>query len=139
MGRARSTAGTDGFNQVFGAHRGSAAGNALAAREREREGLLRERATVNEHARKFAVVVTMRDDNRRYVVAEEDEEEVRGLAGVSESELKAVYSQSWGGFGGQWLRGFGRVDEMYRTLSFAEVKKVAEIERSKVWGRERSR
>ena len=37
-------------------------------------------------------------------------------------------------FGCQWLRGPGRVDECYRTLSTWEVVAVARVDRSKTWG-----
>jgi hypothetical protein len=85
-----------------------------------------------------AVVVTVREGGRRrrYVVALEDEQELRRFVGHSAQQLQ----DELGGraalltFGAQWLRGPGRVDEMYRSLSMAEVVRVAVVDRSVVWG-----
>ncbi len=83
---------------------------------------------------KPAILVTVRD-SKRYVVAQEDEPMFEALVGLSEAELATRVSQSLGGFGAQWLRGYGRVDEMYRSLTLREVVKVAEVDRERVWGR----
>lgn len=69
---------------------------------------------------------------RRYVVAQEDEDEIRKYVGCAESVLDRQW-QVW--FGAQWLRGMGRVDEMYRSLSLSETVKVEEADRARVWGR----
>ncbi len=67
-----------------------------------------------------AIVVTVM--RKRYVVDQSDEHEFH--------DGKIPYA-----FGGQWLRGYGRVDEMYRLLSGAEVTKIERIDRTKVWGK----
>ena len=71
-----------------------------------------------------AVVVTLREGgkSRRYVVDQADE-----------SDFDNGRVPHW--FGGQWLRGYGRVDEMYRSLCGDEVVKVERLDRAKVWGR----
>jgi hypothetical protein len=84
---------------------------------------------------KPAVLVTLQESTRRrYVVAREDEDELRVLVGKSKAELAALHGQRFG-FGGQWLRSMGRVDEMYRSLSLDGVVKVEEADRARVWGR----
>jgi hypothetical protein len=82
---------------------------------------------------KPAVIATMRD-RRRYVVAQEDEAEFAELVGLRGEALADRVQYARGGFGGQWLRGYGRVDEMYRSLSMREVTKVATADRARVWG-----
>jgi len=96
-----------------------------------------------------AVVVTVRHNKstRRYVVSTEDESLFDGLSGalISESRPGARDSEveeRFGGmgavltsFGCRWLRGYGRVDEMHRTLSMIEVIKVERIDRRRVFGR----
>jgi hypothetical protein len=96
-----------------------------------------------------AVVVTVRGGktSRRYVVATEDESVFDGLSGVLRPESRRGASDSeveerFGGmgavltsFGCQWLRRYGCVDEMYRTLSVIEVTKVERIDRHRVFGR----
>lgn len=37
-------------------------------------------------------------------------------------------------FGCRWLRGYGRVDEMYRTIGSYEVIKVERVDRNRVFG-----
>jgi hypothetical protein len=72
---------------------------------------------------------------RRYVVVE-DEETIRPYVGRSEAEL-ARLSRGPNGMtpiGCQWLRAFGKVDEMYASLSLYEVVKVEEVDRARVWG-----
>jgi hypothetical protein len=86
-----------------------------------------------------AVLVTVehRSGRRRYVVDRADEEQLRRYVGKSQAEL-AELSRGMGGmlgFGCQWLRGYGRVDEMAATLSLYEVVKVEEVDRRRVWGR----
>ena len=78
------------------------------------------------------VLVTVREGSktRRYVVAQEDEEMIRPLVGMDRSEWE--HEHAW--FGAQWLRGFGRVDEMYRSLGLYDIVKVEEAPRAKVWG-----
>jgi hypothetical protein len=83
-----------------------------------------------------AILVTV--GGRRYVVAEEDELTFHNIpdgkydydprnygAGI----LDKVF------FGAQWMRKYGKVDEMYRSLSGYEVTKVARVPRSRVWGK----
>jgi hypothetical protein len=85
-----------------------------------------------------AIVVTLQEGGRRrrYVVALEDEQELRRFVGHSAQQLQ----DELGGraalltFGAQWLRGPGRVDEMYRSLSMADVVRVSVVDRSLVWG-----
>ena len=83
---------------------------------------------------KPAVLVTLAEGSRsrRYVVEQEDEHEFDGLVGLSAQELRRHLSWRTP-FGGRWLRGFGRVDEMYRTLSGEEVIKVEHENRDRVW------
>jgi hypothetical protein len=74
---------------------------------------------------------------RRYVVVE-DEETIRPYVGKSQAEL-AELSRGPNGMtpiGCRWLRAFGKVDEMYASLSLYEVVKVEEVDRAKVWGHE---
>lgn len=85
-----------------------------------------------------AVLVTVRHGSgqRRYVVDLADEEALRPYVGMTQAELAEASRGMAGtlGFGCQWLRGFGRVDEMTRTLSLHEVLKVEEAPRKRVWG-----
>lgn len=91
---------------------------------------------------------------RRYVVAAEDEHyfarvrmgkvpEPKGTPAAggtvrtpSVAEVRQAREEHLGRFyfGCQWLRGFGRVDEMYRTLGTWEVVKVERLPRDRVWG-----
>lgn len=96
-----------------------------------------------------AVVATVASGGRRrrYVVAMDDEGLFNGLEGALRPESRpgacdAAVDVRFGhmgaaltSFGGRWLRRFGCVDEMHRTLSMAEVVKVERIDRAKVWGR----
>ena len=73
---------------------------------------------------------------RRYVVIE-DEETIRPYVGKTEAEL-AELSRGPNGLtpiGARWLRAFGKVDEMYASLSLYDVVKVEEADRRRVWGR----
>jgi hypothetical protein len=80
-----------------------------------------------------AVVVTLPNGGgkgRRYVVSREDESMFDGIN--TPADFEETYG--WRGwFGGQWLRSYGRVDEMYRSLS-GPVLKIERIDRRKVWG-----
>ena len=96
-----------------------------------------------------AVVVTVTGGRtkKRYVVAVEDEHLFEGLSGVLRSESRhgacgGEMDQRFGhmgagmtAFGARWLRRMGVVDELYRSLSMAEVVKVERIDRGRVWGR----
>jgi hypothetical protein len=104
--------------------------------ENASEDELRTIVKVLQRAReKPALLVTV--NGRRYVVDQEDEAAVRSLVGLSADELKdRVYGAAGRvAFGARWMRGYGRVDEMCRTLSLWEVTKVAEADRARVWGR----
>jgi hypothetical protein len=85
-----------------------------------------------------AVLVTVKHGGfrRRYVVDRADEEQLRDYVGKSETELAELSRGMRGmlGFGCQWLRRYGRVDEMHRSLSLHEVVKVEQANRAKVWG-----
>jgi hypothetical protein len=96
--------------------------------ERAAIAAARERANA-----KPAVIVTMRD-RRRYVVDQEDEPHLVALAGLNAEALRRRVEHAAGGFGGRWLRGYGRVDEMHSYLAFYEVTKVATADRDRVWG-----
>lgn len=107
-----------------------------------------------------SVVVTVEEgrSTRRYVVVAEDEylfasvpngkvpvaEGTPALGGTTRppsiSDVRHAREQHLGrfGFGCQWLRGLGRVDEMYRSLSTWEVVKVERIATARVWGSARS-
>jgi hypothetical protein len=76
------------------------------------------------------VVVTMTNGpgkTRRYVVDRKDEDIFAGRPDASGAKFQALYGQGHLGkfgreyFGGQWLRGPGRIDEQYRSLSGAEI------------------
>ncbi len=77
-----------------------------------------------------AVVVTvdLGGTKRRYVVATEDESIFAGAPDGPFSDGRPFY------FGAQWLRGFGKVDEMYRSFGLYEATKVERFDRKKVWG-----
>jgi hypothetical protein len=84
-----------------------------------------------------AVVVTVREGSRhrRYVVAQEDEQALRRFVGHTPEQLATDLGQMGTvlfAFGGQWLRGPGRVDELYRSLSLADVVKVEAVDRDRV-------
>jgi hypothetical protein len=94
------------------------------------------------------VVVTVRGDRtkRRYVVSVEDESLFDEFSGVLRPESRSGARDSdveerFGGmgavltsFGCRWLRRYGAVDEMHRTLSIIEVIKVERIDRRRVFG-----
>ncbi len=63
------------------------------------------------------VIITMREGskNRRYVVAHEDEYMFASLKDGPITREDRFDGPSFH-FGAQWLRGPGRIDEMYRTL-----------------------
>lgn len=96
-----------------------------------------------------SVVVTVDNGRkRRYVVASEDEHLFAGVptGPINGGKVEAdddVFEVRWAredalgrfSFGCQWLRGMGRVDEMYRTLSTWEIVKVERIDATRVWGR----
>lgn len=65
----------------------------------------------------MAVIVTMREGSkdRRYVVASEDAYLFDGLPSGPIKRLDRFDGPHFH-FGAQWLRGPGRIDEMYRTL-----------------------
>jgi len=100
------------------------------ATEEERAAITAARQRANA---KPAVIVTMRD-RRRYVVDQEDEPRVIELKGLNAEELHRRVENALDGFGGRWLRGYGRVDEMQRYLAFREIVKVATADRARVWG-----
>ena len=75
-----------------------------------------------------AILVTI--GRRRYVVAQEDE----WLFDAIKSSADLPYLQRYGAFGCQWLRGYGRVDECYRTLGFEEITAITRADRKRVWG-----
>ncbi len=95
-----------------------------------------------------AVVVTVRGGKtaRRYVVAVEDESLFDGLSGAMRPESRpgardSGFEERFGGmgavltsFGCRWLRRYGALDEMHRTLSVIEVTKVEHIDRHRVFG-----
>lgn len=90
---------------------------------------LRVIAQIAERARnKPAILATV--GKRRYVVAQEDEHVFDGFVpGENVQGMSGMVS-----FGCQWMRSYGKVDEMYRTLSLWEVTKVQRVDRAKVWG-----
>lgn len=79
-----------------------------------------------------AIIVTADYGKRRYVVAQEDEYLFNGIPNGSFDPQG--HPHGWWVFGAQWLRGYGRVDEMYRTLSSSDVSKVERVDRKRVWG-----
>jgi hypothetical protein len=88
--------------------------------------------------KRIAALVTVRHGGgrRRYVVDLADEEALRPYVGKTEAEL-AEASRGMAGmlsFGCQWLRAFGRVDELARTLSLDEVLKVQEAPLARLGG-----
>ena len=72
-----------------------------------------------------AILVTI--GHRRYVVAQEDERDFDSI--TDPAALPRMLA-----FGGQWLRGYGRVDECYRLLSAYEVTRITRVDRRRVWG-----
>ena len=83
-----------------------------------------------------AIVVTLRNGGRRYVVCQEDEHLFADLVGLDQAELAERASRAvLVPFGAQWMRAYGRVDEMYRSLSLSEVRSVRTVARERVWGR----
>lgn len=82
-----------------------------------------------------AILVTLRTGGRRYVVCREDEHLFEDLVGLDEAELaERVGRAVLVAFGAQWMRGYGRVDEMYRSLSLGEVTSIKTADRARVWG-----
>jgi len=83
---------------------------------------------------KPAVVVTLQEGSkqRRYVVYQEDE---YLFEGIHTPEAFQASHGRFAYFGGQWLRQYGKVDEMSRTLSSSELVKIQRVPRNKVWGR----
>jgi hypothetical protein len=75
------------------------------------------------------VVVTLKNGSktRRYVVDRRDEGYFAGRPNATGAKFAALYGTGYTGrfgplhFGGQWLRGPGRIDEQYRSLSGAEI------------------
>lgn len=85
----------------------------------------------NQRARP-AILATI--DGKRYVVAEEDEHEFENIPdGPLGTGFDNPLDRVW--FGGRWMRGYGRVDEMYRSLGGYEVTRIQRVDRDKVWGR----
>jgi hypothetical protein len=84
-------------------------------------------------ATKPAIVVTLDIDNRRYVVDQADEHLFEDTPDGPTPEDR--YDRPRFDFGARWLRQYGKVDEMHRSLGGYEVKKVQRIDRAKVWGR----
>jgi len=96
-----------------------------------------------------AVVVTVRNGktSRRYVVDLEDVTLFDGLSGTLRPESRrgardSEIEERFGGmgavltsFGCRWLRSYGKVDEMHRSLGVIEVAKVERIDRRRVFGR----
>jgi hypothetical protein len=83
-----------------------------------------------------AILVTLRTGGRRYVVCQEDEHLFDDLVGLDEAQLaERVRHSLLVPFGAQWMRGYGRVDEMYRSLLLREVRRVTTADRARVWGR----
>jgi hypothetical protein len=80
------------------------------------------------------LVTTQTEGGRRYVVSQSDEPIVLGLIGLSSAELaeRVKYSNAY--VGARWMRGYGNVDEMYRSLGVHEITSVRTADRSKVWG-----
>jgi len=105
----------------------------------------------------MAIVVTVKHynkGNRRYVVVSEDEglftdvptgkvpepegtPASNGVRPPSISDIRSAREERLGrfSFGCRWVRAFGKVDEMYCTVSTWEVIKVERITDAKVWGR----
>ena len=81
---------------------------------------------------KPAVLVTVQEGSkkRRYVVASEDRDEVLAYRDTDPDDRPWMFY-----FGAQWLRGYGNVDEMYRSLSMSDVVKIEIADAAKVWGR----
>lgn len=78
------------------------------------------------------VLVTVQEGSkkRRYVVASEDAAEVLAYRDTDPDDRPWMFY-----FGAQWLRGYGNVDEMYRSLSMTDVVKIETADAGKVWGR----
>jgi hypothetical protein len=76
------------------------------------------------------VVVTVTNGpgkTRRYVVVREDEDIFANRPDATGTKFAALYGTGYTGkfggqyFGAQWLRGPGRIDEQYRSLSGADM------------------
>lgn len=101
-------------------------------------------AVVRRVLAKPAVVVTVKESGRRcrYVMAMEDEQELRRFVGRTHEQIEAELGRLGTGlfwFGARWLRAPGRVDEMHRSLSMAEVVTVEAVDRDLVWGHHASK
>jgi hypothetical protein len=85
-----------------------------------------------------AILVTVGrgGSRRRHYVVVEDEEAIRPYVGKSHAELAKLRRGPNGmtPIGCQWLRAYGKVDELYVSLSLDDVVKVEETDRAKVWG-----
>jgi hypothetical protein len=102
------------------------------ATQEEREAIRAAAQRAYEHP---AIIVTIRHEGqRRYVVDQEDEHLFEALARLKAAEIKAAVANRLGGFGAQWVRRYGNVDEMHRTLAISEVTNVTSTERHRVWG-----
>jgi hypothetical protein len=80
------------------------------------------------------VLVTVQhgvESKRRYVVDHEDREAVLALKPALQEDPR---DRPWFYFGARWLRAYGKVDEMHRSLSFSEVVKIEEADPRRVWG-----
>lgn len=77
------------------------------------------------------VLVTVKEGSktRRYVVAREDRDAVLAYRATDPDDRPWMFY-----FGAQWLRRYGCVDEMYRSLSMSEVVKIETADPKRVWG-----
>jgi hypothetical protein len=112
-------------------------------------------ATVAKRAHDLPAIVVTVDNGagygktRRYVVMQEDEHYFYGVptgkvpvkverdgrpASISDIRMQREEHLGRFYFGCRWVRSFGRVDEMYRTLGSYEIVKVERIDRDKVYG-----
>jgi len=81
----------------------------------------------------IVVTVTSGSSSRRYVVVREDEDL---FAAIPDGPVRREhhFDGPQFDFGGQWLRGYGKVDESYRSLAGYQITRVVRIDRVKVWG-----
>lgn len=76
-------------------------------------------------APRIVVTVKVGKGTRRYVVCRDSEDVFDGIDNAEQLEEKFGHMGAiLASFGCQWLRGKGRVDECYRTLSMCEVVKI---------------
>jgi hypothetical protein len=99
-----------------------------ALRDGDEEAVSAIGRVITRKASEPAILVTL--GGKRYVVATEDEHVFDRIPDGPHS----LDSYRFQVFGAQWLRGYGRVDEMYRSLSLCEVTKVQRVDRARVWG-----